>query len=98
MGEVDEVGDVTEAQAVQQVTGRATQLQAERQSQQAVLQRREHVVEDDGADREHGRDGEKDTLALQDAERSAGVCDVRDFYEPVIVGPRLAYAQVVPHD
>src|SRR5690606_37411026 len=96
-GKVDEVRDLTEAQAVQQVAGRAAELETEREAQEAVLQGREHVVEHDGRDGEERRHDQEELLALQDAERRPGVRDVGELDQPVLVRPRFPDRQVAAH-
>src|SRR3990170_6722923 len=92
-GEVDEIGDLAEAQAVDEVAGGAAELQPQGKAQQAVLQRREGVVEEDGADGEDGRNGEEEPLTLEHAEGGARVRHVGDLDQPVVRGPGLAQGE-----
>lgn len=96
--EVDEVRHLAEANTVKEVAGRTAELQPQRKPEQPVLQGREHVVEDNGADGDERRDDEEQLLPLQDAERRSGVGDVSDLHQPIVVRPRLTDREVGPND
>ncbi len=73
MGEVDEVGDLAQANAVGQVADGAAQHQGQGGRHRPVLEGRVEVVQQDGHDADEAGDDQEGALVLEDAEGGAGV-------------------------
>src|SRR5438093_5813348 len=96
--EIDEVGDLAEANPVEEISCRAAQHHSYCHRRDWVVERRIAVVEVDRRQPDAGHNYEEDSLVLEDTESSPGIGHVSDVHRPVGVRPGLALLERRPDD
>src|SRR3989475_3170150 len=94
--EIDEIGGLAEANAVEEIAGGAAQHHPYRDRRDRVVERRVPVVEVDRGQPDAGHHDQEDRLVLQNPESGPRVGHVADAHRPVGVRPGLTLFKRCP--